>query len=135
MVASRARHDASVQFLSRQMRHFVVCATDLEGKHWLRIFPLQVDLIVEQGAQVLGMLQFGLDGRLVDSGVQHLAKISHSMLLRIEQNGNLDALFIRGEPNHFVGRVVVLVGIVGGNCGLGFVSDRKHVLAAADRCC
>ena len=54
---------------------------------------------------------------------------------RAAGNGNLDALFIRGEPNHFVGRVVVLVGIVCGNCGLGFVSNRKHVLATADRCC
>ena len=118
MVASRACHNAAIQVLSRQVSHFVVRAPDLEGENRLCILPLQIDFVVEQGAQVLGMLQFGLNGCLVHPGVQHLAEISHGMLLRIEQHGHFDALLIGGKANHFVSGVVALVSsAVVDSCG------------------
>ena len=49
-------------------------------------------------AQVFGMLQLRFDGRLVNARIEHLAKVSDDMLLRVEQNGSSTSFSFVGKP-------------------------------------
>ena len=45
VVARRARDDARLHLLAREVDEFVVRAANLEGEDWLQVFALQPDLV------------------------------------------------------------------------------------------
>ena len=60
-------------------------------------------------AQVFGMLQLRFDGRLVNTRIEHLAKVSDDMLLRVEQNGDIDVVLFCRKTDPLVSSAAILV--------------------------
>ena len=70
MVACRGGDDPAPELGGGEARHLVVRAADLEREDRLEVLPLQEELVAESSGQERRGLEGGLDGDVVDIGVE-----------------------------------------------------------------